>query len=320
MIFSASSLLAGLLLSASLTPSAAFERGLAWATNNQFVQHRIAHNPLIHWYHHWQDGPVPGMPSAIEFVPMFWGPKYWGQWDQELGRMRQSPPKHLMAFNEPDIQGQSNMNPYYAAQLYMEQIQPWASKGTTLVSPAIVWNLNWMATFLNEVHNKGGHVDIIALHWYGSHNDIQGLKQFVQTAHARFNKPIWITEVGITSSSYPSTWQVKNFVMNSVFWMEQQYYIKRVAWFGCFEVDHPPDYFASAKNALLKAGGYLSDLGFWYVYTTAPNKRSLSARHHILSRQDEDLDNANQNVTVVHCDDICQKRNAQIAEYLASVA
>lgn len=49
-----------------------------------------------------------------------------------------------------------------------------------------------------------------------------------------------------------------------------------------------------------------------YGYTTKPNRRDLRARHHMLTR--EDLDD-NQNHTIIHCDEFCQKRKAQIESY-----
>jgi hypothetical protein len=66
---------------------------------------------------------------------------------------------------EPDISSQSNLDPNYAAQLYMEQIQLWGNQGVSLGSPAIVWKLDWMHTSLNGVKNRGGRVDFICIHW-----------------------------------------------------------------------------------------------------------------------------------------------------------
>lgn len=114
----------------------------------------------------WQDGPVPQMPDKNEYVPMFWGLPHRNLWNQRVAEMNKKPPKHLMAFNEPDVKGQANMDPNSAAQLYMREIYPWAKKGVQLGSPAIVWNLNWMSTFLDAVQKQGGHVDFICLHWY----------------------------------------------------------------------------------------------------------------------------------------------------------
>jgi Glycosyl hydrolase catalytic core len=67
---------------------------------------------------------------------------------------------------------------------------------------------------------------------YGSWSDLAGFKNYVQTAHQRFNKNIWITEVGITTASNPSQQQVKTFMMNAFSWMDTQGYIERGGWFG----------------------------------------------------------------------------------------
>lgn len=72
----------------------------------------------------------------------------------------------MFAFNEPDVSSQSNMDATYAATLFMQQIYPWRSKGTKVGSPAIVYNLTWMKTFLSALKSKGGQIDMLCLHWY----------------------------------------------------------------------------------------------------------------------------------------------------------
>lgn len=106
------------------------------------------------------------MPSNVEYVYMFWGPSKMDDWNARLAEMKQNTPAYLLAFNEPDIESQANMDPSSAAQLYMDQINPWASKGTKLGSPAIAWSIDWMSTFLSEVDKKGGQVDFICVHWF----------------------------------------------------------------------------------------------------------------------------------------------------------
>jgi hypothetical protein len=258
---------------------------------------------------------------------MFWGPSKWGQWNNRVNEMNRKAPKYLMAFNEPDVKSQSNMNPYYAAQLYMEQINRWSAKGAKLGSPAIVWDLNWMNTFLNEVKKKGGHVDFLCLHWYGSYKDLSGFQKYIQTAHSRFGKNIWVTEMGITSSSNPSQHQVKQFMMKAFTWMDSQPYVERGAWFGAFEANRAPDAFATAKNALFKPGGALGDLGMWYSFTERPDKRSLQSRHRLLSRDEVARAAANSEPPApepeseaIHCDEMCKLRNEQISSYEAEIA
>jgi hypothetical protein len=220
-----------------------------------------------------------------------------------------------MAFNEPDISSQANMNPYYAAQLYMEQIYPWAAKGTQLGSPAIAYNLNWMGTFLSEVSKRGGHVDFICIHWYGSWRDINAFKNYVMAAHNRFGKPIWVTELGITTASWPSSWQVKNFMQQAFIWMDTQPYVWRAAWFGAWST--PPDGFASAKNALFTSSGGLNDRAYWYGYSSWYSRRSISSHHNIARDEDNDEDKRDAPpVEPVHCDEICKLRNEQVVDWL----
>jgi len=315
MVLSIAALLSALTFSFFVSVDAT-ERGLGWATDNAYAP-VIGSKPRVTWYHHWEMGPVPQMPSKNEYVPMFWGPSKWNLWDERLAEMKKKTPKHLMAFNEPDVPSQSHMDPNYAAELFIEQIYPWSKKGTQLGSPAIVWDLNWMATFLSGVEKKGGHVDFICLHWYGSWNDLAGFKSFVTTTHSRFGKNIWITEIGITSASHPSQSQVKNFLMDALSWLDSQPYAERAAWFGSFEVGNPPDDFATGLNAFFNNHGEISDMGYWYVYSSQPDKRSLRSRHHRIARNNATTDPSPDHP--VHCDDWCHRRNSQIEAYLATL-
>jgi hypothetical protein len=246
---------------------------------------------------------------------MFWGPSKWDQWNSRVAEMKKKTPKHLMAFNEPDVSSQSHLSTAEAASLYMKQIYPWASKGVKLGSPAIVWDLNWMNDFINAINKQGGHVDFICLHWYGSWKDLAGFKKYVQTAHSRFGKPIWVTEVGITSASYPSQGQVKSFMMNAFSWLDTQSYVERGAWFGAFETSQPPDDFATGLNGLFKPKGALSDMAFWYGYSSYPDKRSLRSRHHLLARNATEVTDDED-----HCDQYCRGRNSQIEAYEKSLS
>jgi len=307
--------LGALVLSSSFPGVAAFRRGLPWAVDNRYAP-ALGSLPKISWYYHWADGPVPEMPTKNEYVPMFWGPAQWGKWNARLAEMRARTPKRILAFNEPDIASQSNMNPYYAAQLYMDQIfWPWNSKGILFGSPAIAWNLNWMGTFLSEVRRRGGRVDFVCVHWYGSWRDIEQFKSFIRQTHTRFGKNIWVTEVGITTASWPTTGQVKTFMMNAVSWLSTQPYVHRVAWFGCFVNSNPVDGFASGKNAFFKPGGALTDMAYWYGYSDWPNKRSVNSRHRLLIRDKEEEDDSEHIGELNHCDEVCQLRNAQLEEY-----
>lgn len=157
--------------------SAATERGLAWATDDRYAPEFI--KSKVTWYHRtsnlmsnmlahtgldWQNGPVSQL-SSLEYVPMYWGPKYNELWKQRKAQINKKLPKYLLSFNEPDISSQANMNPSTAAQLFMQEIFPYRKKGVKVGSPAVAWDLNWMNSFLGEVHKRGGQVDFICIHW-----------------------------------------------------------------------------------------------------------------------------------------------------------
>jgi len=295
---------------------ATFIRGLAWAVDNNYAP-TIAKG-LIQWYHHWQDLYVPEMPSSLEYVPMFWGDTQWSLWDQTKTNMNSMWPKHLMGFNEPDVPSQANMDPNYAATLWMQQIQPYGWKGVKLVSPAIAYSLSWLQTFMTAVAQQGGNIDLVACHWYGSWSDIAGFKSYVASVHAQSGRQIWVTEVGVTSASNPTQAQTKQFMMDAFSWMESTGYVDRASWFGCFLVYDPPDDYATAKNALFAAPAQLSDMAYWYIYTTEPDRRELHSRHHNIAASIEAARAEDSESTAIHCDDLCERRKAEIAAFLAA--
>ncbi|KAF7300142.1 Glyco-hydro-cc domain-containing protein [Mycena kentingensis (nom. inval.)] len=314
-------IVASLSLLAAFAPAQvdATMRGLAWATNDNFAK-VIGTKPMISWYHHWEYGPVSQMPSNVEWVPMFWGSSKWDKWSQRKEEMKKKLPKYLIGFNEPDISGQANMSPQDAAGIWMQEIHPYGQKGVKLVSPAIAWNLDWTASFLSELSKRGGYVDVISLHWYGSYKDFEKFKKFVSTARSRFNKNIWITELGVTSSSGATQQQTKQFMMQAFQWMDSTGYIDRASWFGCFEASRPPDAYATAKNALLKTAGSLNDMGFWYGYSAKPDRRALASGHagiaaRLQAAEEDEDDYPVYDGELEDCDEICQLREGLLAEW-----
>ncbi|KAJ7698249.1 hypothetical protein B0H17DRAFT_1328606 [Mycena rosella] len=245
---------------AALPTAHATARGLPWTTNINFAS-ALGSQPKVSWYHHWEYGAIPQMPAKNEFVPMFWDTAKYDKWSSRKAEMAKNTPKYLLGFNKPHISGQANMSPADAAAVWMTEIHPWAAKGVKLGNPAVAWNLDWTAEFLAERKKRGSHVDFVT---YGSYQDLATFKKFVSTAHSRFGYNIWVTEVGITTSSNPSTSQVKQFMMNAFAWIDSTGYVDRASWFSCFTENSPPDSYATAKNALFQVSGALNDMGYWY--------------------------------------------------------
>lgn len=323
--------LAALLCAVSST-EAKLARGLAWGVNNNYGP-RIAKG-LISWYWHWQDGPNPLFNGKLEFVPCFWGPRYFSQWNQRKQEMKGNLPKHILSFNEPDVSGQANLDPKYAARLHMQELEPYAKRGVKISSPQIVYNIQWLQEFMNECNKLGCTVDFMAIHWYGTYNDMAAFKRWVKLVYNIFKKPIWVTEYGITAASGGNMAAIKQFHMDATIWMQSVKYVKRAAWLGCFEISNPPDSYANHKNAFLNGNGSLRDIAYWYMYSTNVGKRSLHSNRalhsaHVARRavkhQDEDGNEVIDDegdfdppAHVVECDEFCVARKKAIDAYEAA--
>lgn len=247
--------------------------GLAWGTDNRWLKTIAKGN--AEWYHHWQDGPVDGAPSSVQFVPMYWGPKYANLWAARKAEMKKKLPSRLLFVNEPDVESQSNLSPSRAAQLFVSEMVPWQKKGVKISSPQIVWNFDWMDSFMKKVKAQGVEPDFMAVHWYGSYKDMAGLKKFVTKAYKRYGLPVWVTEYGVTTKSGASASELADFMQEATSWLASQHYVKRAAWLGCFPITNPPDAFASAKNAFFNGDGSLRSMAKWYVGASL-SKRTLS--------------------------------------------
>jgi len=296
-------------------------RGVPWGCDNQWAP-TIAHHRRLQWYYHWALGTVPGM--DVEYVPQCWGPAQYGSWNERVSEIKKKKytPKYLLAFNEPDVSGQANMSPSEAAEAFVTKlIDPFGGK-FKVGSPAIAYSQNWMASFLELLHKKGHDVEFIVLHSYGSWKDLAGFKKYVTSAHKRFGKKIWVTEMGVTVASGGSQEDIKKFAMDAISWLDTQSYVERVSWTGGFPSNDPPDGYATGKDAFFEPGGKrLTDLGYWYVDTDRPDKRDLRSRHHVLARNGTDTGDATDSPDdAIHCDWMCQARNAEIDDWEASVA
>jgi Glycosyl hydrolase catalytic core len=106
----------------------------------------------------------------------------------------------------------------------------------------------------------------------------------------RYGKPVYLTEIGITTRSNGTQAQIDQFQKDAFTWMQQQTYVEGAAWFGGFKQNQAPDSFATGKNgeseyklALLltdwrlmvcvlcltgfyKPNGELSNLGYQFGY------------------------------------------------------
>ncbi|KAK0555233.1 hypothetical protein OC861_004923 [Tilletia horrida] len=259
-------LLASLAIVLFVLPSNTYaaRRGAPYGADSRWA-HRLFKGKMD-WYHHWQAGPI-NVPDGVEYVPTFWGPRYWDKWTERKHEMNRNLPSRLLAFNEPDVRSQANLSPHAAVKLYKQEICPWQNRGVKISTPQIVWDMDgWLDPFMSGIRDAGCEPDFVALHWYGSKHDIAGFKKYIQKAWNKYGKSIWITELGLTSASHPSTYEAESFLREALAWVDTQDYIKRVTWTGVFAVNNPPDGYLSNRMAMFNDNGSLRSMAMIMQY------------------------------------------------------
>ena len=218
------------------------------------------------WYYTWAAQPDGvAAPPKVEFVPMIWGAK---STDQATLDRAKANGKTLLGFNEPDFPDQANMTPEQALDLW-PKLQ---ATGLRLGSPAVAHSGDkeggWLDRFMTGAAQRGLRVDFIALHWYGS--DFSGaavgqLKSYLDAVHARYGKPVWLTEYSLIDFSggsprYPTQAQQAAFARGSGAMLEKLSYVERYAWFA-LPADKPGTGLYTPGSGLNQAGDAYRDAG-----------------------------------------------------------
>jgi hypothetical protein len=176
------------------------KRGLAFNDPSLLYQFAVAESQ-VSWSFDWYSATWENPPS-LEFVPMLWcstDQALLDAWKNNAQSIIDHSPllsTHLLAFQEPDNEGQCNITPLFAAATYIVYFQPY--KGSALLgAPAVSskpGGLQWLSEFL--YHCQGCEINFVPIHWYGSALDVEGFYSYVAQAYAAAqNRPIWITEV-----------------------------------------------------------------------------------------------------------------------------
>ncbi|MET9224326.1 sigma-70 family RNA polymerase sigma factor [Lentzea sp. NPDC003310] len=190
------------------------------------------------WYYNWAATPegIPTPPN-VEFVPMIWGAK--SADDATIAKAKANG-KVLLGFNEPDFPEQANMTPEQALDLWPKL----AATGLRLGSPAVAHSGDkaggWLDRFMTGAAQRGLRVDFIAVHWYGSDFSeaaVGHLRNYLEAVHARYGKPLWLTEYSLIDFSggtarFPTQAQLAAFARGSSAMMEGLPYVERYAWFA----------------------------------------------------------------------------------------
>lgn len=216
------------------------KRGLAY--NSAALTNAFAGTSMS-WAYNWAPIPDGVLDSAIEFVPMLWGPKTLSGWETGLKSSLAAGAKHILSFNEPDLDAQANMDSATAAAAHIKYVNPYAGQAR-IGSPAITnggpsggtdgMGLGWLQNFFQKC---GGNckVDFVAFHWYDSADNVAYFKKHVQDvivlAKANGVPKVWLTEFAASGSDE----QVAKFLAEVLPWMDSNDAIERYAYFMCSE-------------------------------------------------------------------------------------
>jgi len=201
-------------------------------------------NLNVGWYYNWGiDNPDQDHINA-EYVPMIWGASSVNE--NNLKKIKDGYEKgkysHLLTFNEPDNNSQSNMTVSKAIEIW-PQLE---ALGIPLSSPCPAdYSSGWLDDFMKEAKRLNYRVDFIAVHCYQDFS-ISGVENKMKTdvldvLYQKYQLPIWLTEYGAIDIS---VWAgggkhnvnctekaAKKYIENSTKLLEKLGYVERYAWF-----------------------------------------------------------------------------------------
>ncbi|HEX3388985.1 MAG TPA: sigma-70 family RNA polymerase sigma factor [Streptosporangiaceae bacterium] len=191
------------------------------------------------WYYTWSASPAVGVSSAggPRFVPLIWGAANVNA--GTLSEVRGEGP-YLLGFNEPDMSGQANMSPARALSLWPQLMATGLRLGSPAVASGGATPGGWLDQFMSGAQARGYRVNFITLHWYGSDfatgPAVSQLESYLQAVHARYHKPIWLTEFALAnfggSPQTPSRPRQAAFLTAATAMLQRLSYVQRYAWFG----------------------------------------------------------------------------------------
>ncbi|KAE8353613.1 hypothetical protein BDV28DRAFT_132813 [Aspergillus coremiiformis] len=214
------------------------KRGAAY--NHLSDVQSLHQNGGISWAYDWNMVSSGNLPAGVEFVPMLWGSKMFGDWFSTIPTVLASGASYIMGFNEPDVSAQASMTPADAADSYAKYITPFSGQAK-LVTPAVSnaggpnMGLGWMRQFLDACTHCS--MSVLAVHWYGDSAD--EFKIFVTQAQelaASYGlQETWVTEFALNSAINPGgdVQGSASFLTEVIPWLDSQSGINRYAYFMC---------------------------------------------------------------------------------------
>ncbi len=221
---------------AHVTAAATARKGVsAWVFNGV---NRSLKKSGASWYYTWAVNH-PGITSSrgVSFVPMIWGP---GSVTTANLRTVRHEGHYLLGFNEPDNAGQSNMTASQALSLWPRLMATKMKLGSPAVATDAATKGGWLDQFMRGARARHYPVSFITVHWYGgdfaTKSAVSELRSYLQAIHARYRRPIWLTEFALirfgSTVTFPSAHQQAAFVTAATSMLRRLPYVQRYAWFA----------------------------------------------------------------------------------------
>jgi hypothetical protein len=184
------------------------------------------------WAYNW--GSSSGnLDSSVSFVPMCWGEKAFGHWQQDAETALSNGAKALLSFNEPDHVDQANMSPSDAARMHKEQMDPFAGRAK-IGSPAVTngggeMGITWLKNFMEACDAQGGcAIDFCVVHWYSEAQYADTLLDHIKQAHEVCGgRPVWLTEFAPLGDDN----QINDFMTNMIPKLDAIDYLEAYSYF-----------------------------------------------------------------------------------------
>jgi hypothetical protein len=240
------------------------KKGLAWANGDDGHLHYYV-APGVNLLYTWSAYcPNDAEKYGITCMPMLWGGEK-SKIDTFKKKVKAGDKwKIIMAFNEPNEPGQSNMTPQQACKVYREVITPLRNSGKKVVSPATTCGpdgLEWMKKFRSVCPDAKW--DHLALHWYNT--NMNDFKARLNAYHKEFpNDNIWVTEFANQNwhGAQKSQSEVNQFYHDAMQFLEDTPWIDAYFPFGLFR-----DMQGVNKNCqLMKSDGSPTPLGSQFLH------------------------------------------------------
>jgi hypothetical protein len=218
-----------------LQPRGGSKRGLAFpkqhngAPGSQWT-HKFA-GSKVSWMYDWE-AVIDGTPLDLEYVPLLHSNQQWcteGWFNNVANAKKNYKVSHILSFNEPDQVGGggSNIDVPTAVATHKQFIQPLAAQGLRIGSPSVTnanepnKGINWLKNFMNSCN--GCQIDFVVAHYY-AWDKVEDFKNYLTKFHDTFNKPVWVTEFGVTSGN------ADEFLKQVLPWLDAQPWIERYAY------------------------------------------------------------------------------------------